>query len=80
MTIQEQDLHLVPVNSENYQIDAEWQDKECRLALHNVSKEPIYPGKVVIFRGDMPFLKDTAVYGEGYSKLSQYGGTVSDLK
>ena len=50
------------------------------LTLTNTAGMPCRVGDLTLFRADMPFTPDTKVYGEGYSKLAQYGGTVADCR
>lgn len=67
---------MTPVIREEYIISAQWNGPDCRLSLTNNSGQTIYPEKIEVLRMDMPFRADTPIYGEGYNKLSQYGGTV----
>lgn len=71
-------LHIV--NGDTYNIYAEWENAECQLSLKNISDQTICLHKIPVFTMDMTFSQDTFVYGEGYNKLSQYAGTVSDLE
>lgn len=71
---------VAPVMREDYRVTTEWDGTECRLSLTNVSGHPICPGKIVVLTMDMPFAADTPVYGEGYNKLSQYGGTIKKIE
>lgn len=67
---------MTPVIREEYIISAQWNGSDCRLSLTNNSGQTICPEKIEVLRMDMPFGADTPIYGEGYNKLSQYGGTV----
>ena len=50
------------------------------LTLTNTAGTSCRVGDLTLFTADMPFVPDTKVYGEGYSKLAQYGGTVADCR
>ncbi|MBQ4354372.1 MAG: alpha-galactosidase [Clostridia bacterium] len=52
----------------------------CELSLTNTSDIPCTIGDLTLFETEMPFSPDTKVYGEGYNKLAQYSGTVSDCR
>ena len=67
---------MKPVTGEEYIISAQWNGANCCMSLTNNSGQIICPGKIEVLRMDMPFGGDIPVYGEGYNKLSQYGGTV----
>lgn len=67
---------MTPVIREEYIISAQWNGPDCCLSFTNNSGQTIYPEKIEVLRMDMPFGADTPIYGEGYNKLSQYGGTV----
>lgn len=71
---------LRPVCGQEYRITAEWEGRNCRLSLVNMSDRAVRPGKITVLEMDMPFPADTPVYGEGYNKLCQYGGTVGNVK
>lgn len=71
---------LMPVCTEEYSVSAEWDGEKCCLNLKNNSGSPLYFHKTAVLKMDMPFTPDTPVYGEGYSKLSQYEGTVQAVK
>ncbi len=49
------------------------------LSLLNHSSEPVKVHEITVFRAEIPYAPDTAVYGEGATKLSQYTGTLSQL-
>lgn len=70
---------LSPVVTKVYEVTAIWAGEVCQLQLENCSEQPICPGKVAVFNMKMPFSPETPVYGEGYNKLSQYGGVVSEV-
>lgn len=67
-------------DGEAYEVLALWTGEECRLKLKSRSERSIFPEKIVLFSMDMIFSPNTLVYGEGYNKLSQYEGTVSNIK
>lgn len=70
---------LHPAEEKQYRILAQWEGAGCHLRLKNESGKSIYLHKVTVFQMDMPFPADTKVYGEGYSMLSQYGGTIRKM-
>lgn len=71
---------FTPVKETQYSISAVWNGSDCRLTLTNPTGETIRLKKIPVMKMDMPFDPDTPVYGEGYNKLSQYGGTVREVK
>lgn len=77
--IREKNTMLMPVCTEDYKIVPVWEGENCNLRLLNISSHSVCLQKIPILMMDMPFAPDTSVYGEGYSKLSQYGGTVEKL-
>jgi alpha-galactosidase len=50
------------------------------LTLTNTSDQRHSIGDLTLLSVEMPFAPDTKVYGEGYSKLAQYGGTIADCR
>ena len=71
---------LSPVQGQEYRIEAKWKGTNCCLSLVNPTDRAVCLGKAAVLEMDMPFSPDTPVYGEGYNKLCQYGGTVGDLQ
>lgn len=67
------------VEEEQYQITAQWEGVNCHLYLKNKSDKSAHFHKITVFQMDMPFPDDTPVYGEGYSMLSQYSGTIREM-
>lgn len=63
-----------------FRINAKWQGNVCHLTLTNISEEPRRVGDLTVLEAAMPFSADTRVYGEGFSMLAQYAGTVADCK
>lgn len=57
-----------------------WHGERCTFELINSTSESVRIKEVVLYQGHMPFSPDIEIYGEGYSKLSQYGGTIEDPK
>lgn len=60
-------------------LQADWEGSSCDLSLHNPTGEPVTAGEITVYSGRMMFQSDTPCYGEGYSKLAQYKGTVGDF-
>ncbi|MBM7565893.1 glycoside hydrolase family 36 protein [Paenibacillus sacheonensis] len=55
-----------------------WNGDVCSVTVMNShSSNAVRIKEIVLFKGAMPFNPSTEIYGEGYSKLSQYVGTVS---
>ncbi len=57
----------------------EWTGSCCSLSVENTGSTPRRIAEVIAFRCDMPYDADTPFYGEGYSMLSQYKGTLSSF-
>ena len=60
-------------------LSAEWRGSVCRLELANTSAVTKTIGEIIVFSAPMPFSAETEVFGEGYNKLAQYGGTVKQI-
>lgn len=69
-----------PVRTEDYDVKADWRGTDCLLTLCNLTDHTIRPGKAAVLEMNMIFSPDTPVYGEGYNKLCQYGGTVKSIE
>ena len=65
---------------EGLSLRAVWEDSRCRFTLKNVTSKPQKIGDITLLEAKMPFSADTKVYGEGFSMLAQYGGTVADCR
>lgn len=65
------------VNKETVIVKKLWNRNICNSEIINKSDKPIKLKEVVLFSGQLPFDPDTQFYGEGYSKLSQDGGTIN---
>ncbi len=48
--------------------------------LCNIGNEPLRINEIVLFDGAFPFPDKVRLYGEGYSKLSRYAGTVDKFE
>lgn len=70
------DTILRPVRTGALQAGVLREGALWQLWLTNTGSAVQTPGKVVLLEGSMPFGADTPICGEGYNKLSQYGGTV----
>lgn len=55
-------------------------NNEYILFLKNNSAETIYPDEVIVMSGKMPFERNTRAYCDGFNMLSQYTGTVENMK
>ncbi|MBR4013106.1 MAG: hypothetical protein IKJ00_02305, partial [Clostridia bacterium] len=57
-------------------LECQWHGSLCDVTLTNVSKEKKKIGDITVFSAKMPFAPDTEFFGEGYTILSRYCGTV----
>ncbi len=64
------------VDAAQVALSREWQGSACTLRLTNVSNAPVSPREVVLFRLPHALPPETGLYGEGFSMLSQTGGTL----
>lgn len=65
------------------EVRREWVGPVCRASLHNAGDVPVRAGEVVLFAlaGDaFPFPPATPIYAEGFTMLSQTGGTLAEPK
>ena len=62
-------------------LDRHWSGNRCESVLKNIGQEPLRIGNVILFdlarHGLAPA---TPIYGEGFQKLSQTGGTLAHPK
>ncbi|WP_079912901.1 glycoside hydrolase family 36 protein [Paenibacillus sp. 32352] len=63
--------------SEQTRILTEWDGHVAKFLLVNEGLTPVSVKEMVLFKGGWPYTGDTKFYGEGYSMLSQYGGTIA---
>ena len=80
MTEMKDILRLNANPAEGLRLDCTWNGCLAELTLTNTSQNACRVSDLTLFTADMPFAPDTKVYGEGYSKLAQYGGTVTDCR
>lgn len=71
---------LTPIKTKQYHISTAWEGTICHMNLTNMSDQTICLSKINVMKMKMLFSADTLVYGEGYNKLSQYCGTVQNIK
>ena len=71
-------FHVNSLNDKGLRLNATWDGKVCKFSVSNISNEDISLGDITLLRANMPFSKDTKVYGEGFNMLSQYGGTIEN--
>ena len=64
---------------QTYTLEITQNSNLYRFILKNTGSTAIKLDKITVLSGKMPFHSDTPVYGEGYSMLSQYTGTISQL-
>ncbi|MCE5279231.1 MAG: alpha-galactosidase [Planctomycetaceae bacterium] len=58
-------------------VEGVWQGDLWRGRLINAGGKPQAIKEIVLFGGQLPVPPETAFYGEGYQKLSQYSGTIA---
>lgn len=58
------------------ELNFQWSGNRCRIMLTNTGDAPRRFGEVVLFAGTPGCPASTRFYGEGYSMLSQYQGTL----
>lgn len=58
-------------------IDRRWRGRLCRAAVSNAGAAPVRLKEIVLFAGAHGCPPDTRIYGEGFTMLSQTGGTLS---
>ena len=58
------------------ELNFQWSGNRCRIMLTNTGDAPHRFGEVVLFAGTPGCPASTRFYGEGYSMLSQYQGTL----
>lgn len=71
---------LQPVHTTEYEIIVQRKENLSHLQLKNLTDKVLSNSKIPVLEMKMPFAPETPVYGEGYNKLCQYSGTVSELK
>lgn len=62
--------------NENIILTRKWEGDICCSTVKNNGSEPVKISEIVLFKGEWEFNRDIKFYGEGYSMLSQYGGTL----
>ncbi|MBO9619841.1 MAG: alpha-galactosidase [Niabella sp.] len=58
-------------------IGRQWKSNLCRLTLKNTSGRPMAIKEVIVFELNHGLPPNTPIYGEGFQKLSQTGGTLA---
>ncbi|RAP76529.1 glycoside hydrolase family 36 protein [Paenibacillus montanisoli] len=64
---------------EQLELQRHWSGDSCASTLINRGETGCSIKEIVLFQRDLPFDASTPVYGEGYSKLSQYAGTIANV-
>lgn len=67
------------VTNEQIELQRNWSGDNCDSKLINHGDIGCNIKEIVLFQRDFPFGVSTPVYGEGYSKLSQYVGTIDSI-
>lgn len=62
------------------EIITEKKENEYRFFLKNNSNETVCLDEIVVLSGNLPFERETHVYCDGFNMLSQYMGTVGNIK
>jgi alpha-galactosidase len=63
---------------QNLQLIRQWIGRLCKSTLTNAGPDPIRVRQIVLFSVPHDFPGSTAFYGEGFTMLSQTGGTIAD--
>ncbi len=58
-------------------VERRWQGKLCRTKVTNRGKSPVALREIVLFEGNHGCAPETPIYGEGFTMLSQTGGTLA---
>jgi len=67
-----------PLSAQQVRLDRKWSGSRCQSVLVNVSQEPLRLGNIILFDLARHGLKpETPIYGEGFQKLAQTGGTLA---
>jgi alpha-galactosidase len=59
-------------------VTAEWEGNTAAFRVTNDGARPVQIREIVLLKGDWPYTGETSFYGEGYSMLSQYNGTIAE--
>lgn len=57
-------------------ISTTWNGAVCQSSVTNTGKTPVRLQRIVLFEGRHNYKTDTPLYGEGFTMLSQTGGTL----
>jgi alpha-galactosidase len=75
-----EDTNGQPITSQ-IRLNRKWSGNRCQSVLVNTGKEPLRIGNIILFDLARHGLDSaTPVYGEGFQKLSQTGGTLAHPK
>lgn len=67
-----------PLSAAQVRLDRNWSGDRCQFALVNICKEPLCLGNIILFDVARHGLNPaTPIYGEGFQKLAQTGGTIA---
>ncbi|MBI4889753.1 MAG: alpha-galactosidase [Acidobacteria bacterium] len=58
-------------------VERRWQGRLCRARVTNRGKNPVALREIVLFEGNHGCGAETPIYGEGFTMLSQTGGTIA---
>lgn len=67
-------------NAKEVAVTGKWNKSLCTITVQNRSGRPLRIREVVVFDGQHRLPGETPVYGEGFQKLSQTGGTLAAPK
>lgn len=70
----------IKTSSNEVKLERKWEADCCQFSIINNSDETVRVQEAVLFAIDMHYPADTAFYGEGYSKLSQYQGSLETFE
>lgn len=57
-------------------VDRKWSGDLCALSVKNTSDKPVQVKEVILFDLQHQLADTTKIYGEGFQKLQQIGGTL----
>ncbi len=63
-------------SAKGLELKRSWDDNVCRSTLSNRGKETVRVNEIVLVRVAHDYPPETGYYGEGFTMLSQTGGTL----
>ncbi len=59
-------------------VERKWEGDKCRMSVRNTSAKPVQIREVIVFDFSHGLDANTPIYGEGFQKLCQNGGTLAN--